>query len=172
MRNDKSACNLAAFDAVLWKIRTTMKMRVRLCLCNFKWNEWNPGVHATIEVYLRGLSTKVRVANTSQLHQLAQNGCRRCGNYRNVKYKIKQGSERRKTCKQGNRYYTCTMTKVPVTWERLTQSCGKFRTTMKMTVRLYLHNSNYLQWNPAIQQMIQVQLRGLWHILHVARTDK
>ena len=41
-----------------------------------------------IQVYLRGLSTKVTVANTCQLHQLAQNGCLCCGYYRNIKYNI------------------------------------------------------------------------------------
>ena len=123
-------------------------------LCNFKWTEWNPGVQATMEVYLRGLTTQLRVANSSQLHQLAQNGCPRCGNYRNVKYKITQDSERMKTSKQGNRYYACAMKTRSETWNRFIQCCGKWRRTMKITVPLCACNFKSLQWNRPAQTRI------------------
>ena len=70
------------------KSTTIMNMTLPPSLCNFKSIDWNPGVQALIQVYLRGLSTKVTVANTRELHQIAQNGCLWCGYYSNIKYNI------------------------------------------------------------------------------------
>ena len=78
----------------------------------------------------------------------------------------------RKTRKQGNGYYACAITKVPVTWNCFIQPCRNLTTTMNMTLPPCLCNLKSLQWNPGVRTMIQVQLRGLSPTLNVATMDK
>ena len=64
MRDEERANNLETFDPSLLRFATSIDIVVTPRFWNFKSVEWNPGVQAMNQDNLRGLSTKVNVANT------------------------------------------------------------------------------------------------------------
>ena len=155
-----------------WRLATSIGIVVTPRFCNFKSVEWNPGEQAMNQVNFRGLSTKVNVANTPKYHQLAPNASLWCGYRRNRECNMEKCSQRKKTRKQGIAHYACAMTKLPVTCNRFNQAFPNLATGMSITPSPCFCNFNSIEWNPGIQAMIQVNLRGLSPKLSVANTPK
>ena len=145
MRNDKSDCNLEPFHATLSKIDNKSEHHTTSLCVQFELHSLKSGGTGSDRSVFKGALHDLTVANTCQLHQLAQKGCVWIAYYSKVKYNIPEVHSMRKTRKEGNGYYACAMTKVPVTWNCFIQPCGNLRTTTNMTLPPCLCNLKTLQ---------------------------
>ena len=97
MRNDKSDCNLEPFHATLSKIDNKSEHHTTSLCLQFELDSVKSGGTGTDTSVFKGAVDQLTVANTCQLHQLAQKGCLCIAYYSKVKYNIPEVHSMRKT---------------------------------------------------------------------------